>query len=786
MNERELSRKSFVKGGGALIVGFSLAGAAGKVAKAAAPTPAGYLPDLTKVDSWITINPDNTVTLKVSQIELGNGIHTGFSMVVAEELGVDLSQVKMSPNTDTWVVASTGGEGGSNAISGTSPKVRAAAAYAKQALFGLAATNLGVPASQLSVSKGVVSGGGKTVSYGTLVGGKLLSTTIPTASLTPGQAPAKAVKDYTTVGTSPQRIDIPDKVSGAYTYVHNIRVPGMLHGRVVRPRGQGAVTSQDYIPLSVDKTSIAHIPSAQVVQKGNFLGVVAPKEYDAIQAAAQLKVTWKSDPKLYGSGNFWKGGRAAADAAGTAKFTTDTGQTAGNKSVPSLLASAAKTVSASYNYQYNGHMSIGPTCAVADVQATGATVYCNAQSIQGVPTTLAPILNLPVQNIRAIFYEGSSSYGSNPTTDVYEAAAVMSQIVGKPVRLQYMRWDEHGYDNYGPATMYDVTGGVDANGNIVALDWVSYTQAGASVTPTTEATGFNTWPATAAVGAAGTSDTIYKVATTGKRVLAKSFPLYSGAFRSSSLRAPGAQQSHFAGEQIVDELAHAANMDPIAFRRQNIDPTTNAGQRWLAALDTAARISNWQPKVAASNLKSGNVVTGRGMAFGTFASTQVAMVADIELNKKTGKITAKHLYLAHNTGFTVSPGLVANQAMGSAIMGLSRAMLEELTFTKERITSLDWVTYPILRFADSPLVTVAIVKPGGEVLVTPGANQNFGTGNMDATSSAWAATGSGEPGSVPPGAAVANAFFDATGVRIRQAPMTPARVRALLKSAGTA
>jgi nicotinate dehydrogenase subunit B len=774
MNEREFSRKSFVKGGGALVVGFSLAGAAGQAAKAAAPTPAGYLPDLTKADSWITINPDNTAVLKVSQIELGNGIHTGFLMVLAEELGMGLNQVSISPNTDTWVVASTGGEGGSNAISGSSGKVRAAAAYTKQALLGLASTNLGVPAASLTVSQGTVSGGGKSVTYGALVGGKLLNTTIPTSSLTPGQTPSMPIANYSIVGTSPQRVDIPAKVSGAYTYVHNIRVPGMLHGRVVRPRGQGAVTSQDYIPLSVDPKSISHIPNAQVVQKGNFLGVVAPKEYDAIQAAAQLKVTWKSDPKLYGSGNFWKAGRAAADAS-PAKYTTDTG------GVPQKLAGAAKTVSATYNYQYNGHMSIGPTCAVADVQANGATIYCNAQSIEGVPTTLAPILNLPVQNIRAIFYEGSSSYGSNPTTDVYEAAAVMSQLTGKPVRLQYMRWDEHGYDNYGPATMYDVTGGVDASGNMVALDWVSYTQAGASVTPTTEATGFNQWPATAAVGSAGTSDTIYKVATTGKRVLAKSFPLYNGAFRSSSLRAPGAQQSHFAGEQIVDELAHAANMDPIAFRRQNIDGTTTAGARWLAALDSVARISNWQPKVAASNLKSGNVVTGRGMAFGTFASTQVAMVADVEVDKKTGKITAKHLYIAHNTGFTVSPGLVANQAMGSAIMGLSRAMLEELTFTKERITSLDWVTYPILRFKDSPLVTVAVVKPGGEVVITPGANQNFGTGNTDATSAGWTSTGSGEPGSVPPGAAVANAFFDATGMRIREAPMTPARVRALLK-----
>jgi nicotinate dehydrogenase subunit B len=795
MHERELSRKSFLKGGGALVVGFSLAGAGltGK-ASAAAPTSAGYLPDKAQVDSWLTINPDNTATLKTSQIEVGNGITTGYLMLIAEELDMDLSQLyygtvsaTRQPVIDSYAAVSSGGEGGSSAISRSGTGPRAAAVAARGALLGLASKQLGAPASSLSVKSGVVSGGGKSVTYGDLVGGKLFNTTIDPASLLQGQSPAKPLSSYTLVGTSPPRIDIPAKVNGTYTYVHNIRLPGMLHGRVVRPRGQGAVSSTDYVPLSIDKSSVAHIPNVQIVQVGNFLGVVAPKEYDAIQAASQLKVTWQSDPLLSGTGNFWKNGRAQADAA-PAKYTANIGN------VDAALAGAAHTVAATFTYPFNGHLPIGPSCAVADVTATGATIFCNPQSIEGIPTSLAamavngqPVLGLAADQIRAIFYEGSASYGDAPATsyDPAQAAAIMSKVVGAPVRLQFMRWDEHGYDYYGPPVMYDVKAGADASGNIVGLDWVSYTQGGASVTPATEAIGAATWPPTPAVGAAGTSDTIYKVATTAKRILAKSFPLYNGYLRSSYLRAPGAQQSHFAGEQVVDMLAHAANMDPIAFRTQNIDGTQVTGARWLAAMNAAAQAAGWQAKVANSVKQTGTVAKGRGFAFGTFASTQVAIVADVNVTMKTGKIVTEHLYIAHNNGFTVNPDLVANQMTGAAIQGLSRALYEEVTFSKERVTSLDWVGYPILRFADSPNVTAILVTPSGGVTVPAGgAGTSVIQQNADATSKGWLVTGAGEPASVPPAAAVANAFFDATGVRLFQAPMTPGRVRAAMKAAG--
>jgi nicotinate dehydrogenase subunit B len=790
LHEKEFSRQTFLKGGGALIVGFSVAGSAlaGK-ASAAMPTSAGYNPDQTRVDSFLTLNPDNTWTIKFGQPEWGHGAYTGISMMVAEELDVDMSQV-IYARPDTWV-AGVGGGGGSGGVATRALPVRAAAVTARQALLSMASQQLGVPTAQLTVDKGVVSGGGKTLKYSDLLGGKLFNITMNPASLQPGQTPAKAVKDYKLLGTAPMRVDIPDKVKGTFTYVHNLRIPGMLHARVVRPHGQGGVTSQNHFPTSVDPKSIAHIADAQVVQVNNFLAVVAPKEYDAIQAAAQLKVVWKSDPKLSGSGNFWSWLRQAGDTNTTnpARFTTNVGN------VDAALASSAKVLTATYKYAYNGHFSIGPTCAVADVQKDHITIFANTQQPSSVPTLLAnfqlngqPYFGLQPQEIRTIFYEGSSSYGSmlstGGPTDVFIAAAVISKAVGKPIRLQWMRWDEHGWDSFGPAAMYDVKAGIDSKGNITALDWTTYGQGGTSLMPTSEEIGFSTWPAVPANGGPNTSDTIYAVASQNKRVLAKTQPLYNGGLKSSALRAPGAPQSHFAGEQLIDELAYAAGMDPAAFRMQNIDMTAAVGPRWQAVLSAAQAISNWQPKVANSVKQTGEVRKGRGLAFGTFANSQVAMVADIEVNVKTGKIVAKHLYIAHANGISMSPDLIANQAEGAAIQGLSRALYEELTFTKERVTSTDWVSYPILRIKDSPDVTVAIVSPQGYVINKPGGGTNVQAANTAAAAANWATTGSGEPSQVPPPAAVANAFFDATGVRIRQAPMSPAHVRATLKAAG--
>jgi CO/xanthine dehydrogenase Mo-binding subunit len=781
--DRAFSRTAFLKGGGALVVTFSMTGTA-QAANGNTPFaqrgPQDYLSDLETIDAWITLNTDNTVTVTHGETELGHGTPTGILMIVADEMGMNMSQMRYAP-PESWLNA-TGGGSGSGGIRRRTPPARAAAAAAKNALFGLASKQLGVPVASLTVRDGVVYGGGRSVKYGDLLGGRLFNVKMPSkeASLDFGEAPAKPVKDYTIVGTSPPRIDIPDKVIGNYTYVHNVKVPGMVHARIVRPRGAGGNASVNNQPASIDSRSIRHIPGVQIVRLNNFLAVVAPREYDAIQAAAQLDVKWKSDPKLPGSGNFWKWLREVGDSpAGMARYTAKTGN------VDAALAAAAKKISATYMYQYNAHVPIGPQCAVADVRMdlNRATVFCSVQSLNGVAEDISEVIGLEPRNIRIVFYEGSSSYGTGQLVDTYLAAAAVSKAVGKPVRMQWMRWDQQGWDEFGPAALWDVRAGVDTKGRLVATDWTSYGQGRTRLKTTSELLGTDTWPKEGTLGGPRPSDGVYEPTTT--RVLAKTQPLYGGAFKSSPLRAPNAPQSYFASEQMIDELAHAAGIDPIQIRRENIDGKTVDGARWLAVLDAATMAAGWRPKVAASSAGSGNVVSGRGFAFGTFAGSQIGMVADVEVNKKTGRVVAKHLYIAQNNGITAGPQLVGNQMSGAAIQGLSRAMYEQLTFTRERITSQDWVTYPILRFKESPRVTLVNVHPGKYTTVVPGdATTDVREGNTRAAEQGWAASGSGEPPTAAVAAAVANAFFDATGVRLRHAPMTPAHVRAALRQAG--
>ncbi|HEX4521836.1 MAG TPA: molybdopterin cofactor-binding domain-containing protein [Gaiellaceae bacterium] len=779
MHEKSFSRTSFLKGGGALVVGFSLAGTAlaGRAA-AAAPTAAGYLPDVNQVDSWITIGADNTVTLKTSQIEVGNGITTGFLQVLAEELDMDMSQMYYghfnngsAPHADTYVAVSTGGEGGSNAMSGTGPKIRNVGALARKALLGLASTNLGVPVANLSVDKGVVSGGGKTVTYGALVGGKLLKITGANVSLQPGVSPAKPFSAYKTVLKDPNpvvRIDIPAKVDGSYAYVQSVRVPGMLHGRMVRPRGQGAYPYNSNVPASVDPSSIAHIPNAKVVRVNNFLGVVAPKEYDAIQAAAQLKVVWNTNPILPGTGNLWTHYRQL-DSAGKipARYST----TKGN--VETALASAAHTVSGSFAYHYQGHMPIGPSCCVADVTATNATLWSNTQNVESLVTDLVNVLSpLKANQIRVIFYEGAGSFGNGCVAfDTAESAAIMSKAVGAPVRLQMMRWDEHGWTHFGPAILYDMRAGVDTKGNMVAYDATGFGQGGTSLYTGRELLGAGPGAPSAAVNSVPTivpgSGTVSEnlspwmnVANTNYRLLNKPIDSTMGIFQSGPLRAPGAPQTTFADAQTVDMLAVAANMDPLAFRLQNIQPDST-NQRWAAVLQAAATAANWKPFVPGSNLSKENIVTGRGIANSHHGGAYAAVVADIKVNKKSGKITVTHLYGAQDSGFAVNPDLVYNQMVGNLIQGTSRALSEEVTFNKNQVTSIDWVTYPILRFTDAPAITHVLVQRTDQPSL-----------------------GSGEPVTCPVIGAVANAFFDATGVRMHEAPLTSGRVRAQLRAAG--
>jgi CO/xanthine dehydrogenase Mo-binding subunit len=757
ISEKELSRRSFLRKGGSFVVGVSIAGSAAGAAGAANNPSAtvashtgalGGPPDPTQVDSWLQVNPDNTVTLFHGWVELGQGSPTAIRMIAAEELGLSMDQVTAAAvDTNVSLSAFTVGSTSTFTAMGAT-SMRGAAAAAKALLFNMASAKLGVPVASLSVSNGVVSGGGQSVKYSDLAAGKPFNSTLAAANGT-----LTSFSNYKVIGTRVPRIDIPNIVTGRTTYVQNVRVPGMLHGRVVRPRGQAALT-QGATVISIDKSSVDHLPNVTVVQKGNFVGVVAPLEWDAIQAAAQLKVVWDETPKLPGNGNL-----ASALRDPSKLQATNLAVNVGN--VATGIAGAAKTVSASYFSAYQLHGALGPNCSVAVVGPSSALVFAASQGpyIQ-TRSAVANALGLAPTAVRIEVYPGSGTYGHGTYDDVNVSAALMSQIVGKPVRVQFMRWDDHGWDNFGPAQVTDVTAGIDANGNLVSYDYTAYNHGWTQVIESAaELAGTALPPAPGGQVDTVASASMYKLAN--RRVTSKVVNGYAGFLKGIWLRAPGAPQATFASEQTIDALAHAAGIDPVAFRIQNIDATqTNGVGRWVAVLNAVAKAANWQPKVAASSLGKGNTVKGRGVAIGGFANSFPAVIADITVNKSTGKITVDHLYAAQDAGGTVNPASVENQMTGCLVHGCSRALMEEVGFTKVRTTSLDWVTYPVLRFKESPKVTTVVVQ------------------RLDLPSS-----GSGEPTTAAVPAAIANAFFDATGVRLYQYPMTPGYVRGALNKA---
>jgi nicotinate dehydrogenase subunit B len=816
---KEFSRKSFLKGTGALVVGFSLGGAslAGRAAGAASPD--GYLPDIKQADSWIKITPDNKAMLMTSEVEVGQGSTTGFLAVMADELDMDMSQViygssakdaagnQLESRTDTWIVLSTGGIGGSQSIVRTSPKIRAAAVTARKKLLELASAHLGVPVANLSVSKGVVSGGGKTVTYGALVGDKLMNAVITTPELNPGEAPAKPLSQLKLVGTKVPRVDLPAKIAGTFVYTHGVRLPGMLHGRWVR-LGQGAYSTEGFSkPLSVDRNSIKDLKNVEVIHEGDLVGVVGPNEWEVIQAAQRLKVTWANSGILPGHANLWKHYRDM-DTAGKipARITNQGGN------FDAAFKAASKTVSESFQYPYNGHIVIGPACFLADYVHAGGpdkdrvTIISNTQNVQSSVTDLQSFLGLKSpKQVRQIYYEGSSSFGNGyPYLDIAEAAAVMSRAASKPVRLQLMRWDEQGWMKNGPAIMFDIRAGIDAKGYMTAFEATAFAPVGSSVPGATRAllgqaqasgaqsgtndenlapmyrvaqssSGGNTRHITAATQVRGTPGMAPAfpaaaplAGVSGYRLIAKSVKPEVGIFQTGPLRAPSGPQTTFASEQVIDMLAKEAGMDPYAFRLQNIRPDTYGedweGSRWIGALTAAvdaAKGGGYVPHVPASNLESGNVVTGWGMAIGTHHEPYAATVAKVTVNKQTGKITVNHLWGSQDSGFAINPGLLENQMVGNLIQATSKVLHEELRFDRNRVTSKDWVSYPILRFKDAPTVTPIYINRRDRPPI-----------------------GAGEPPIVPTGAAIANAVYDATGVRMTQAPLIPARVRGFLRAAG--
>ena len=732
------SRRDLLKGGGALIIGFSMAGVpAGAALAARGDVPGPF--DMNAIDTWIAIHGDNTATVYIGKGEFGQGNTTGLLQMAAEELDLDMSQVR-SVQLDTNVTPNQGATTSSSSIERGGPQIRAAAAEARRALLALASTRLGVQIGSLVVNKGIISIDGhptQSVSYGALLGDKPFNVKFT------GTAPQKAITRYKLVGTNVPRVDIPEKAAGKYTYMQHVRLPGMLHGRVVRPRGQRAYGSGAK-PLAIDESSLKDIP-ARIVRRGDFVGVVAENEWDAIRASRALKVTWQETNGLPGSSDLFTRMRAAKTSDVTIVNWGD---------AEKALANSAHVSTATYYCPYQSHAPFAPNCAVADVGPSSASVMSSTQDIYNSRDMLAEVLGLPVNKVRVQYVEGSGTFGRSCYEDAAQAAAVMSQAVGKPVRVQFMRSDEHGWDDYGPAHLADVRAGIDANGRIVAYEYHGW-QHGWLINETTHELVLNTPPRERTSGPMSipvnrmSTGSMYRVAD--RRVVSHMVPMV-GLLKGAPLRSPLDLSFAFASEQTIDELAVAAKMDPLEFRRKNIGDA-----RWLGVLNAAAQAAAWTPRISGSALGSGEVVTGRGIGLGTHHVSYGAAVAEIEVNERTGVIVAKGLFGALDAGQIVNPAAVEAQIMGQMIQATSRTLKEEVLFDNEGVTSLDWISYPVLRFGEHPEVVPIVVQ------------------RLDEPSS-----GAGEEVMGATTAAIANAFYDATGVRLRQYPLTPDRVKAAL------
>jgi nicotinate dehydrogenase subunit B len=756
------NRRDFLKATGALIVGFSLANTETLNAQeraAAGSPPAG------QVDSWIAIAADGRVIGYTGKEELGQGIVTAQVQLVAEELAVPVEHVTLI-YCDTSMTPDQGVTSGSQShlANFNHENLAQAGATAREALLQMASQKLGVSVDQLTAWDSVISvknDASKKVTYGEIIGGKKFSLAVNK------NAKRKTPAEWKIMGTPVKRVDFPEIMTGRMEYVHNVRLPGMLHGRVVRPPVVGAKV------MSVDESSVKDIPGlVKVVVKKDFVGVVAEKQMYAAQAAAKLKVNWSAGTGLPKDIHDWMQKQPSRDALMV--NSKDTEQT---------LASATKKVNATYKYAYQMHGSLGASCAVADVQGDHATLYSPTQGVWHQRSSSAMILGLKPENVRVIYRRGSGCYGINGSDTVTFDAAVLSQAVGKPVRVQLTRKDEMAWENYGFAFVLEQRAALDAKNNIVAWEHESwsptlgarplYTFPGNVVTggllgfppqefkpgPATEPTRYNnnlnSIPSYVAGNVAGKQQGAGTIKS--EKVLTHTVP---SPFWTGPLRSPSRIQNTFAHESFMDEVAAAAKADPVEFRLRHLK-----SERVIDVLKGAAKLANWEtrPSPKPGNKRTG-VVTGRGVACVAYEGDNgyTGIAVEAEVNQDTGKVAVRKIWVAIDAGPITNPDGLRNQAEGGALQGMSRALGEEVTWDNEKVTSIDWRTFHSLPLGfDIPkMECVLINRPDEE------------------------ATGAGETTITVIGAAIANAIYDATGARVREIPLTPERVKAALNARG--
>jgi CO/xanthine dehydrogenase Mo-binding subunit len=687
------------------------------------------------VDSFLAIHRDGSITIYTSKVDVGTGMRVAIAQMAAEELGVLPARITVIDG-DTALCPNNGGTGGSTGLTRGGTAVRQAAATARQALLTLAAARLNRPAEELAIAAGEVRPrrGGAGIGIGALVGGKGLAVQVDP------EAPLKQPAEYTVVGTSPARPDLPAKCTGRYVYVHDVKVPGMLHGRVIRPPAIGARLS------SVDESSVAQLHGVRIVRLESFLAVVAEDEWAAERAARTLKASWTEAHTLPGHDRLE---RYLRDGV------VERDQTFVNRGdAAAALSAAAERFAATYFWPCQSHASLGPSCAVADVRDDAATIWTSSQVTYGLRATLSRVFGLAPGKVRVIFAEGSGSYGTNGADHAAADAVLLSKTVKRPVRIQWSRQDELAWDPKGPQQLLDLRAGLDARRQLVAWEtemWIPANRRGARILLAAEAAGIPQDSGRDSAAIYENGDPSYDVEHV--RVLAHW--LRDTPLNPSNLRAPGKPANVFAVESFTDEIAAAVGVDPLAFRISRLsDP------RALEVLKRATTSFGWQPRPSPNpQHTAGTLLTGRGMAYTRYkgAENYVATFMDVAVDPASGRIAVRRVVCAHDCGLVVNPDALRNQIEGAITQTLSRALHEEVQFDDARVTSVDWASYPLLRFPELPSIDVVLIDRPGQPL--------------------W---GAGEAAAVPVAAALGNAFFDATGVRLRRVPFTAARVKAAL------
>jgi CO/xanthine dehydrogenase Mo-binding subunit len=758
-----ISRRGFMKNGGALFVSLSLpVRFLGREQPAENPTSI----DPTVLGSWLEIRSDNTILARTGRTETGVGMTGYYAQTIAEELNV-------RPETITLIMGDTDRtpDGGYSAgfLSGMS-NLRKVAAYTYQALLGLASTQLGVPVSSLSVTDGVVSGGGKKIGYGELVQGQHLELKIPfkgsLAKPDPagwvgmtsldgltvtGDPPMKAAKEFKILGTSFPAGHIPDKVTGKTQWSCDLTLPGMLHARMVRPATLGSTL------ISAGAIDRKQFPTAEVIRRANLLAVVSPSEWEAVQAALSVAGTtkWTEWSGLPGSENVGKAIRQYKwEKPGASK-----GQAA---STMAVLQNATKKVSATYEQGYVRHAPIGPFVAVADVKSDGnVTIWTHSAQSQGLRARMAYMLGIPVDKVVVRWMDQSGQYGRTTLGgDGAEAdAVILSQLTGKPVRVQWTLEEDLAWSSVSPAWVSDVAAALDTNGHIVALHSSQYSPhmmdprpLGALLAGMPTATSkpgnwvATEWPYDKIVNRL--EDTYGMPNLAGDSA--------NGGLRGNIMRTPGQRQQNFALEGLINEAAAAAGADPIEYRL-----THTTDERLINLLHATAKAANWEkrPSPHRGARRTGSIpVEGRGVCVMIRENAYWVGIAEIAVVPTTGAVHVTKFTIGVEPGKILNPRQLDRCMKSGVVMGLSETLKEEVTFDAKKVTSTDWSNYKILTMEEMPEIKVMQLSRD---------DKGFGGGSEAANAI------------VPP--TVTAAFFDATGVNARRLPLTPQYLVPLLK-----